>query len=100
MTSYFHQNWMDALEADNRPPTVEESIASAIERNPPEALQKMAKSLQLVLQENLSEEELSDLYYNRGDMAYDPGYDNITLRAFTQYALDALLRSPKLKTTS
>jgi len=100
MSCYFNQDWKAILEGENRPPTVDGSIAFAIHRNPPEALREMTESLQLVLQENLSENELSELFFNQGAMAYDPVRDYRTLRAFTQYILNALLRSSKLKTTS
>ena len=100
MTCYFHQNWRDVLEREKRPPTVDGCIAYAIDENPPKALQKMAESLRLVLQENFSEAELYELFFKQGSMAHDPRYGGLTLRAFTQYVLDALRRSPKLSTKS
>ena len=100
MSCYFNQDWKEILIGENQPPTVDGSIAFAIHQNPPEALREMAESLQLVLRENLSEDELSELYFNQGAMAYDPRRAYADLRTFTEYVLNALRRSPKLSTKS
>jgi hypothetical protein len=99
MSGYFHQDWRYILEEAHQPPTVDGAIAFAIEQCSREALQETVTSLKKILQENPSEEILEDFFCEQGGMEYDPHLAGSTFRTFTQYVLDALLRSSKLKTT-